>query len=341
MSIDVHCHHFVMAESNGGFCHPKFASGLRVRWYLNQTGILNWQDAFLRRPPSREKIDELYAQKLIEQARGSTLEHIVLLAFDAVYDERGYRDLNKTRMYTPNIAIMKLRERAIASGCSKFLFGASVNPLRRDWEDELDEALESGAVLLKWLPNVMGFDPNARTQTMGRFYEKLRESGTPILMHVGFEYAVPNQNIAYSNLDRLEGPLRAGVTVIAAHCCGGRPVIDSKKMFDETKLMLVNYPNLYIDVSAMASFHRKSRFLAALADPLFSERMVFGTDYPIPVHKLAFPRAWGRDRPRNYFDQDQFIKRMYGLSASALWRGYLPLTRRLPAPVIDRAQSYI
>lgn len=322
-TIDVHCHHLALTPKHGGFASEKFASGYRFRFYLAMLGILNWQDALLRRLPERERLDDLYRERLLTLAESSSIDHYVALAFDGVYDERGRFDRERTPKYVSNEAVVGLTRSS-----KKFLLGASVNPMRRDWSEELDRVIEAGAVLIKWLPNVMGFDP--KDPRFVPFYEKLRAARLPILMHVGFEYAVDVINARYADLDRLEGPLEAGVTVIAAHCCGGRPIVDSGRMFLEMRSMLEKYPNLFIDVSAMASFHRKSRFVKVLGDSFVLSRAVYGSDYPIPLHPWAFRKELGRRKvPDNYFAKDLAIKEACGLPRDVLARGYELLGARM------------
>lgn len=321
MTIDLHCHHLAFSPENGGHIHPKFAQSYRIRWYLNSIGVLNWQDAFLGRMPTKERLDERYRTLLINRLDTSPLDHAVILAFDGVYTD-GIFDPDRTSKAVSNDAVI-----ALCKQSPKMLLGASINPLRRDWEYELDKCMGAGAVLIKWLPNVMGFDPEDKR--IIPFYHRLREAGMPILMHVGFEYAVPNINVRFSGLDRLEAVLRTGVTVVAAHCCGGRILYDSPRMFSDLRRLVEKYPNLYLDVAALASFHRKSRFKNALSDKLVASRLVFGTDYPIPVHAWAFKNEIaGRKVPENYFAKDMFIKEATGLSDEALVRGYEPIKGR-------------
>lgn len=277
--IDMHCHHLAFSPRNGGHVHPKFAQSYRIRWYLNAIGVLNWQDAFLGRMPEKERLDERYRELLVGRIDASPLDHAVILAFDGVYNKKGFFDPERTPKSVTNNAVI-----ALCRESPKMLFGASVNPVRRDWKDELD---------------------------------------------IGFEYAVPNVNIRFSGLDRLESVLQSGVTVIAAHCCGGRIIYDSPRMFADLRALVVKYPNLYLDVAALASFHRKSRFLNALSDPLVASRLVFGTDYPIPVHSWAFRKEIaGREIPENYFAKDLFIKEVTGLKDEVRSRGYEPIKRR-------------
>jgi predicted TIM-barrel fold metal-dependent hydrolase len=321
--IDVHCHHLAFSPKNGGYAHPKFANSYQIRWYLNAIGILNKKQAFLEKLPPFEYIDELYRTSLIQEVEQSSLTHAVILAFDGVYDKNGYFDPKKTPESVTNDAVIELCKES-----PKMLFGASINPLRKDWSDELDKCLEADTVLIKWLPNVMGFDPNDNRLEL--FYRRLYENKLPILMHVGFEYAMPNIDIRFAGLDRLETALKFGVTVIAAHCCGGDICFDSRRSFNELRCLVEKYPNLYLDVAALASFHRKSRFLNAINDPLISSRLVFGTDYPVPAHPFAFEKEIAeRELPENYFDKDIFIKTATNLPHDALARGYEPLKHRL------------
>ncbi len=316
MTIDVHCHHVVIVPDNGGFVHPDSVGGFMGRSLLASLGILNWQDAFLRRLPERRRIDALYRTNMIRRIDESPLAHAVVLAMDGVYDDRGFLDIERTKNYVSNEAVLALRQDS-----PKILFGASVNPKRRDWKDELERCLAEGAVLLKWLPNVMGFDPV--DPDIAAFYARLVETETPLLMHVGFEYSLPVINDRFSDLERIIPALEAGVTVIAAHCGGGRILFDSDKMYRAMQALVVRYPNLYLDVSAMASIHRKQRFLRVIADPIVRPRLLYGTDFPIPVHGWAF-KKWlgGKILPENDFAKDIAVKVAVGLEDAALSRGY-------------------
>ena len=325
MAIDVHCHHVVIVPDNGGFVHPDSVSGFMGRSLLASLGILNWQEAFLKRLPDRLRIDALYRANLIRRIDESPLDHAVVLAMDGVYDQKGFLDADRTKNYVSNEAVLALRDDS-----PKILFGASVNPKRRDWKDELERCLSEGAVLLKWLPNVMGFDPV--DPTIAAFYARLVETGTPLLSHVGFEYSLPVINDRFSDLNRMIPALEAGVTVIAAHCGGGRLLVDSAKMYAKMREMVIRYPNLYLDVSAMASIHRKQRFLRVLGDDIVKERLLYGTDFPIPVHGWAF-KKWLGDTvlPENDFAKDIAVKVAVGLDMQALDRGYEVIGKRMDA----------
>jgi predicted TIM-barrel fold metal-dependent hydrolase len=325
MSIDMHCHHFTF--KNGGYIHPKFIRSKRIRMYLAGIGLISWRDAFLNNLPEPERIDELYQARLIAQTQASPLDHVVALAFDGIYDARGYLDKERTIKYVSNNAVVDLMRE-----CPKFLLGASINPLRRDWKDELDKCLESGAVLIKWLSSVMDFDP--ALPSIAPFYERLRETGTPILMHVGFELALPTTNGRYANVSRLETVLQSGVTVIAAHCCGGLPIpfVDMPWQLAKMRRLVEQYPNLFFDIAGMTAIHRKPRLMHALADPIIAERIVYATDYPITLQPWAFRKETrGIILPSNYYAKDMLIKGQCGMTTAMLERGYTAIGGRLAA----------
>lgn len=318
MSIDLHCHHFTFKK--GGYIHPKFAGSKRIRMYLAGIDLISWKDAIRGNLPPLERIDELYSARLVAQTIASPLDHVVALAFDGIYDEKGHLDKDRTIKYVSNEAVLDLMRES-----PKFLLGASVNPLRRDWRDELDKCIDSGAALIKWLPSVMGFDPDDKRITP--FYRRLAETGTPILMHVGFEFALPTVDGRYANISKLETVLQTGVTVIAAHCCGGwaMPLIDIAWLWELPKMraLVAKYPNLYFDIAGMMAPHRKPRLMNALADPVISQRIVFGTDYPITLQSWAFKKETrGIVLPENFYAKDIIVKEQCGLTPAMLERGY-------------------
>ena len=70
-----------------------------------------------------------------------------LLAFDAFYEKDGRRNDAKTTLYVPN-------EYAIRLGVEfhdYFYPVGSVNPYRRDAEEELEKCASRGITIIKWL----------------------------------------------------------------------------------------------------------------------------------------------------------------------------------------------
>jgi uncharacterized protein len=311
--IDVHCHHMRLEKLN-----EKFLNDIRVRNYLCSIGLIGKKEMLGLRPlPSVGALSEAYRAALVDSVNSSALRHAVILPLDGVYTN-GEFDAQRTAWSVSNDDVLALTKES-----PKLLPAASINPMRRDWEDELAKCAEGGAVLIKWLPNVMGFDPGDRK--LERFYKAVIDKNIPLLSHVGFEFAVNNIDTGYAELSRLGLPLEMGVTVIAAHCCGGRPLIDSKRQLDELKRTIAQYPTLYMDVSATAAIHRRSRLGNVLADDLLRSRVVYGSDYPIPPHRWAFPDKLGMrafEKQENLFDNDIEIKKAMGMDDEQFKRGY-------------------
>jgi len=317
-SIDVHCH--LVRFASDGFLHPSFQNSIKVRTYLRNVGINTFSQWLgVQKQLSGESLDVLYTQQLQAHIETSDISHVVVLALDGAYDAQGNLDKDKTLWYVSNDAVIKLAQRS-----PKILAGGSINPMRRDWEDELEKCIENRVALIKWLPNVMGFDP--KNPKFLAFYKRLADEQIPLLSHVGFEYAVSVADHHYADLEKLTLPLETGVKVIAAHCCGGRPIIDNGKMFQEVVDFSKRHENFYMDVSAMASVHRRSRLRNCLRNDITRERLVYGTDYPIPVHRWAFGDKLGVEeairKERNPLDSDVQVKRAMGVDDKILARGY-------------------
>jgi hypothetical protein len=65
------------------------------------------------------------------------------------------------------------------------LFGASINPKRKNALEEVAQAKQDGAVLIKWIPSIMDFDP-ADTAFIP-FYLAMKRARLPLLTHTGTE----------------------------------------------------------------------------------------------------------------------------------------------------------
>jgi uncharacterized protein len=228
----------------------------------------------------------------------------VLLALDQVYDARGKVRPERTHLHVPNRCI-----EGIAAENPRVLIGASVHPFRPDWEEELDRSIRTGAVLCKWVPSAQMIDFGERRR-LDRFYRKLADTRLPLLCHAGPEYSIPSscpdeQAHDANNPSHLRAALENGVTVVVAHCAlpyfgiFDRPYEDDFRAF----LRLFNESssrgwNLYADLSALTGFFR----LAYVRDEILRlphERLLMGSDYPIPMSELCHSRrtdffAWLR-----------------------------------------------
>ncbi|MBP9669518.1 MAG: amidohydrolase family protein [Candidatus Pacebacteria bacterium] len=330
-TIDMHCHLVVPSTAHGCWVHPKFMRGLRSRGTAATLGVLSPREMVARRLPSPEELHQRIHHKLSSHLAESRVDYAAVLAFDGVYDKSGRLEPMRTVKMVTNDAVI-----AACKDHPKMLFCASINPDRRDWEDELDRVLENGAVMLKWLPSVMGFDPLSRHHN--RFYRRVRDAHLPILVHIGMEYALPVINHEFANIHRLEHMLQEGVTALAAHCCGNRPFREDIGQFWHMQELVERFSQqLWFDVSGMASPHRKTRLRNSIASSVISPRLVFGTDFPVPIWMQSFKRETElhiRQRmhpPLNYFDRYRYVTDAMGLPSAAYSRGFELLKPRLTA----------
>lgn len=219
--------------------------------------ISNWMRAqpvyrimlLYARIPEDQVSDRVLREAVLKVVRTSSLDRVVCLALDPVYDREGRRREELSNLWVDNSYIVK--ELAPASE-GRILLGASVHPYDPAFEDRVAQCIADGAVLLKWLPSAQQInlaDPRVR-----RALEILARAGKdrrplPLLLHCGSEYAIKTTDPAATSFDFLSwgfwdrlgnalrskkerwatpdiagvlGNLRAGVeagaVIILAHC---------------------------------------------------------------------------------------------------------------------------
>ena len=264
--IDIHVH----AVPRAGYIEHDLWERTVFRFLrqlsLGESGIADSQD-----DPATTYItvlrDRLVAARHVNRA--------VLLALDGVYDNQGRFDTRLTRFHVPNDDVVAWCQQYP----DRFLFGASVHPHRPDALEELTRCKALGAVLVKWIPNSQNIDPADRNHIP--FYRKLAELGLPLLSHTGIELVLPTVQQSLGKISRLRLPLEEGVTVIAAHG-GSSGLVWSHHTQDDYLAMLRAYPNFYGDTAALGFPSRMGTLLWWRDRPDFWDRLLFGTDYPVP-----------------------------------------------------------
>ena len=252
------------------------------------------------------EFDERYVARLLEVLRSSSVAQAVILANDQVYHADGTL-MKAGTFHVPNDYILRL-----AREYPEFLPAVSIHPARPDAIEELDRCVAAGAVMMKCLPNCHNIDCNDKRYR--RFWERMAKHRLPLLAHTGGEHTLQIINAAYADPRILTQPLECGVTCIAAHC-GGRGFVDPE-YFHVFAGMLDRYPNLYGDISAFNIPVRSKHFRAALK----LERIVHGSDYPVPVfaHWAWLRGLLDRETFRrcqaipNVIERDYQIKRAIG-----------------------------
>ncbi len=264
-------------------------------------------------------LDPLYVEALLKFIRSSSLGAAVILAHDDVHDASGRRMEDVGSLYVPNDYVMNLARRY-----PEFLPAVSIHPARADAMEELDRCLAAGAIMLKLLPNSQNVDCADRRFT--RFWERLAESGLPLLVHTGGEHTVPVLRREWADPRGLEWPLQCGVTVIAAHVAGKAGLFDPD-YFDVFAAMTRRHPRLYGDLSALNIPVRSRNFRACLEEPLI-HRLLHGSDFPVPVMGHW---AWTRglvdwktfrrlEREPNPLERDYQLKRAMGFPMETFTR---------------------
>jgi len=274
--LDMHVH--VVGNGSGG-------TGCWIR-----TPAWRWPlQAFMARhiglPVSALKgdLDRLFAERLVELVRGSSLDAAVILAQEQVYDEHGKLMEGVGTAHVPNDYVFKLAR----ENPDIFLPAASIHPARPDALEELDRCLAAGAVMLKILPNCQNIDCNLPKYR--RFWERLAEARLPLLAHTGGEHTLQVVRPDLATPRMLKLPLECGVNVIAAHCATKSGLFDPQ-YFDELVAMLEKFPNLYADNSAL-NVPIRGRVIPRTLAPGIVERLVHGSDFPVPVKGVW---AWMR-----------------------------------------------
>jgi hypothetical protein len=321
--IDIHCHAAgIGAGGSGCFVSAALRRSWRYRIYLKSFRVT--EDELLREG------DGLILRRLSGQlAQSRRVASAVILAMDGVVGDDGELNAAETEVYIPN--------RFVAEETGQhpnLLFGASVNPYRRDAVTRLEQAAADGAVLMKWLPSIQHIDPS--DQRLVPFYLRMKELGLPLLSHTGSEYSFTRARSELADPELLRLPLSLGLTVIAAHAGsngrnGGEP--------NHARFIRLcgEYANLYADISALTQLNRLGHLSRLLNHRELHGRLLYGTDMPLPntciVSPFAFPfrispwRMLAISRIANPWDRDVALKEALGVTEEILVNGTRLLER--------------
>jgi predicted TIM-barrel fold metal-dependent hydrolase len=299
--IDAHAH-LVGLDRDGHGCviSPSMRRRISTSFVLKRCG------ARMSDPP--RDVDRRYLDYLVAQAEAApSVDRIVLLALDGVCGPDGRVDEGRTHLLVPNAYVLEA-----AKASPKLLAACSVNPLRADALAELDRCAAAGAVLCKWIPAAMGFDP--ADPRCAPFYARMKALGMPLLSHVGTEFAVTSVKKENGDFSRLAAALDAGVAVIVPHAGGLRLLRDASD-WAALRAEMLRRPNLWIDDSALCMLHRRRRLFRVAASADIHARVIHGSDFPLPAQPLAFADRIGlREarrirRIRSAFERDVALKR--------------------------------
>lgn len=285
MKIDLHVH---VADLESLLKKQKAGS------LSNPTGFLSkiLRTASATYTPSNEGVDginERCFQQLSRWVQESSLDAIVLLATDAVYDEFGMPRPEKTAFHVENDFVC-----SAANRFQQFIFGASIHPYRRDAIQELERLVKKGARLIKWIPSGQYIMPD--NPKCFPFYEALAHHRIPLLSHTGVEHTLGAGRAGYNHPDRLIPALEKGVPVIAAHC-GVHLFLHEPSFFNAWATLAKKYEHFYGDAAAFTIVTRISSLKRVLKDPILRTKLLYGSDYPgIPSPLWCWQLGLGKMR---------------------------------------------
>ncbi len=350
MVIDVHCHVGYSArrvdhgierfsfERDGAVGSPGFDSYLSPRllarpaWYF----VKRW----LGIDPSIERGEALDRRiEAVNESHWSNMpgvDRLVLLAFDEYYDSSGrvIGMAERSHRFGSDLYVANSFVRDLC--CRRpdlLLFGASIHPYRADAIQHLAEVASAGAKLIKWLPIHQNIDIcDERSVEFLRAAARFR---VPMLIHYGGEMSLSRQHMEFESalplLDVLRRLRSSGVmpTVIVAHVSTPSfPWQDHQNCLAFVEALTGEFRDepLYADISALAAFGRTGWLSRFARNNELQAKLVWGSDYPIPVLTSLFWRHLSRvERKRlaaisSWIERDLQLKRTLGFDDAVFTR---------------------
>ena len=303
--IDLHVHVAGLGYGDSGcFINDAMRDNIRFPFYLWAFGISENE--------LKQHGDQLIFEQLDRDIRAAAnIDKAVVLAMDGWVSEDGQLHRDNTALYCPGEFVARQTARF-----DTLLYGASINPNRKDAIARLRQAKRDGAVLVKWIPSIMNIDPADPRYIP--FYQTLAELDLPLLSHTGMEKSFPGAVDKLADPLRLTLPLQQGVTVIAAHIATtGKSA--GQDNFERILPMFARYPKLYTDISSLTQINKTGYLARALKIPGLPGRMLFGTDWPLDVFPMTSPwyhlrhlniaDAWRIGGISNPWDRDVALKK--------------------------------
>ncbi len=300
MVIDCHVH--VAATEPHGRMSARLQASLPFRFMQWRLGL---------RGSESDKERGLAAKLAQTVAATPRIDAVVVLAFDAVYNEFGMLNARETHLHVTNDYVMDLVRQN-----RQMLFGCSVHPYRTDAVAELERCVAGGAVLCKWLPNTQGINPS--DPRCFPLYEAMAHYKLPLLSHTGGETSLPTIDTSVADPMLLKPALERGVMVIAAHC-GTRSKPFEPDYVPQFVALAKEHEHFYGDTSALNLPTRWYAYDAILRDDQVRKKLVHGSDWPIipvpPPGRVGMGAALELMTETNWLRRDVRIKEMLGFEA--------------------------
>jgi len=281
---DVHCHAMGAGDSGTGpWMNPAMEHFWRPVLFVQRLFYLNAGCA----DTTPGKIDLSVAERVLEQSAAMPAGFkVILLAFDWARDAGGTPVKDHSNFHIPDAYAAKLAQRYP----DRFEWAASIHPYDPRALDRLDAAAAGGARAIKWLPSAQGIDP--ASSRCDPFYARLAALRMPLITHAGAELAVTGHGEDFGNPLRLRRPLDSGVRVVVAHCAslgegwdldhGETTKLPNFELFARLMDEAQYRNNLFADISAIIQANRMRVIPALLARRDWHDRLLNGSDYPLP-----------------------------------------------------------
>lgn len=240
MLIDIHTH-LVNPDFDLKNCKKNFAINL----FIKKVNFTNFDN---------------YIKKFLEQIHLSRLDKVVLVP------------INNSEVCANNEQVLN-----ICKQYPEFLYSVNLTPYDNNIENEIKEAKNNNAVLVKILPSFQNTDLSDKNCIP--FFELLKEYNLPLLAHTGKEYTLKTNNQKYNNPSLLENAAKIGVKIICAHC-GTRIFLHEKSYFNEWAKLALKYENVYGDLSGMITPVQIWDLKKILKNGDLKNKVLFGSDYP-------------------------------------------------------------
>ena len=324
MIIDVHCHLGLSArkvdrgiprfsfELDGASGTPGFDSYLsprmlsRIAWFV----VRRWMGISSHLGAGDELDRQIAAVNERHWAGATSVDRIVLLAFDEYHDNSGrpVGAAQRRNQLGSDLYVSNSFARAMAAARpDRFLFGASIHPYRlhagRDACAMLEELATARPALIKWLPihqNIRIDDDRSVA-----FLRTAARLGVPMLIHYGGEMSLARQHMEFQNPEPLLHVLRwlrvegAMPTVIVAHAATPSFILQSRRGHDALVDALLGefaHAPLYAEISGLTGLGRAHWLRRLARQKELQSKLVWGSDYPVPVMLQLLGRTIGRAR---------------------------------------------
>jgi len=283
---DSHTHLLGMGESgSGAWVSPDMMSPLNLRQYAQFRFYLN--AACVKH--GHHNTDGEFLNRLLRLADDfPTGYRAMILAFDRTHAETGAVQPELSAFYLPN----QYAANVASKNASRVQWVASIHPYRADAAQAVAEAVAKGATAVKWLPPAMGIDP--ASSRCDAFYDAMAKFDLPLISHGGEEKAVHGAGRPeFGNVLKLRRPLERGVRVVVAHCASlgvdtdldkgvDGPQVACFTLFERLMATKAFEGRLFGDVSALPQTNRLEFLPRVVKHADWSERLVNGSDYPLP-----------------------------------------------------------